>query len=186
MRIGILGGSFDPIHCGHLSIAEEVRVKLHLDKVVFVPAYNSPHKNGCFLSPITRYKLIERAIKSNPFFTISAFEIHRKDKSYTCDTLPQLEKIYKESQFYVIIGADELQQFTKWKNYQWLLAKYKFVVVNRPKYSLTKVKKTIRERVKIIKIPGINISSSKIRQRIRNGQSIKYLVPECVEKYLFR
>lgn len=185
MRIGILGGSFDPIHYGHLIVAEEVRIKIGLDKIIFIPVHIPPHKTSPLLSTSTRYRLVKKAIKNNSFFSVSDVEIKRKGKSYTWDTLLMLKKTHPRNQFYVIIGADEATQITSWRNYRQLLTGHKFIIVNRPGYALEKkLDKTIRARVKIIKTREIDISSSEIRRRITTGQSIKYLVPESVEEHL--
>jgi len=133
-RIGILGGTFNPIHIGHLAIAEWSYEKLKLDKVIFVPTYLPPHKSSRgVIDAKTRYKMVELAIKDNPHFEISDFEIKKGGKSYSIDTVRYFsEKFNKDTKLYFIIGEDCLSTLHKWKEIEKLVSLASFVVVNRP------------------------------------------------------
>lgn len=213
MDIGIFGGSFNPIHIGHLIVAEEVFQQQRLSKVVFIPTGISPHKESIDLIHSShRYHMVKQAISDNDHFEISDLEIKRSGKSYTIDTVRTFKEIYGEKQnLYLIIGSDMLHEINTWKDIDILSSLCRFVVVNRfpiprnedshqfhlpltkeESYNLSlmkdeaefknKEKKEI-ERLKVM-IPFIGISSTEIRGRLRDGRSIRYLVPRCVEEYI--
>jgi nicotinate-nucleotide adenylyltransferase len=193
--IGLLGGTFNPIHCGHLKVASTARKALSLKKVIFIPSAHPPHKKEDNLpAPADRYKMAKLAIADNAFFLISNVELKRRGKSWTIDTVRFFKKLYPEYQIYFIVGADVVPEIPTWKNYKKLLKICKFVVVNRPGYIETGVRCQVSSvRTKIadytkdfikIKIPGIDISSTEIRKRIRNGKTINHFVPERVGKYI--
>ena len=181
-RIGILGGTFNPIHLGHLSIAEAARDKLGLDKVVFVPAYINPHKTKeGLISPRERYAMVRLAIKDNKFFDASDIEIKRGGKSYTIDTVRKFLAAYPSgTKFFFIIGSDNAAKLHTWKGIKELTKLVSFVVVNRAG------EKKARSKVKIITLrtPGWDISGSYLRSQIKERKSIHYLVPENVAIYI--
>lgn len=190
-KIGILGGTFNPIHLGHLIIAQQVLEYFKLKQVIFIPNYIPPHRRReKLISVKDRYQMIKLAIRGNPKFKVSHLELNRRGLSYTFDTICQLKKISPKDQFYFITGSDALIKY-KWHKLDELLSKLKaLVVVERPgfpKIKLTKILKSLKlrnkKRVTIIKIPTLDISSNEIRERIRKGKSVKYLVPELVERY---
>ncbi|MDI6734697.1 MAG: nicotinate-nucleotide adenylyltransferase [bacterium] len=183
MPIGILGGTFNPIHYGHLLAAEEARQRFNLQEVIFVPCARPPHKNQPDIAgPEDRYKMTCLAISSNKYFKASDIEIKRGGPSYSEDTLREFKKIYGEDvQLYFIIGADAIAELDTWKNVEKLPQLCQFIAVNRPGYNLKS-----GDFAYILEIPGVDISSTAIRQRIKQGKSIKYLVPEEVEKYIYK
>ncbi|MFH1622087.1 MAG: nicotinate-nucleotide adenylyltransferase [Candidatus Omnitrophota bacterium] len=181
MKIGIFGGTFNPIHFGHLVLAEQAYEKLDLDKVIFIPSYFPPHKDvPNIVSATHRYKMVNLAIQGNPRFRISDIEIKREGRSFLIDTLRQLRKIYPESELYFISGSDVSHQISKWKSIEEVLALAKFVLAKRPGYRLKKCNKDIS----IISITELDISSSMVRRKIKLGQSIRYLMPLRVFKYI--
>ncbi len=182
MRIGILGGTFNPIHIGHLILAEEALSKLCLDKVIFVPTFIPPHKSEEELIDANhRYRMIELAIKDNPAFEVSDIELRRKGKSYSVDTLKQFKKRFgKFTKLFFITGSDSLGELFSWKDINDIFKLSQFVVANRPGYPF----KELPKHAEIVLITPIEVSSSEIRKRIREDLSIKYLVPDSVRNYI--
>jgi len=182
MRIGILGGTFNPIHMGHLILAEEAYFKLKLDKLIFVPTFIPPHKDiESNVSPQHRLRMVQIAIEDNPSFEVSTFEIDLKVKSYSIDTLKELKKIYGEdAQLYFITGSDSLKDLFSWKDVNDIFKISKFIVANRPGYPF----KDIPKEVETVVITPIEVSSEDIRKRLKERRSIRYLVPEKVRKYI--
>ena len=194
-RIGILGGTFNPLHMGHLIMAEEVCKHHHLSKVIFIPAYIPPHKSTENLADaLHRYQMVKEAISGNEIFEVSDFEIKREMKSYTIDTVQDLLRLYgKDSEVYLIMGADSLNELELWKDIKRLSQLCHFVIVNRPGFS-TEASPRLTELIgddnivdieKLrIEIEPVGISSTDIRKRLKEGTEIKGLVPECVEAYI--
>jgi nicotinate-nucleotide adenylyltransferase len=182
MRIGILGGTFNPIHIGHLILAEEALSTLKLDKVVFVPTYIPPHKSvEGNVKPQDRMKMVELAIDGNPAFGVSGFEINSKTTSYSVETLKEFRKAYgADAQLYFITGSDLLKDLFSWKDVNDIFKMSKFIVANRPGYPVKEVPK----EVETVVITPIEISSEDIRRHIKSGRSIRYLVPERVRDYI--
>ena len=192
-RLGIYGGSFDPIHIGHLVMAEMARQECELNKVLFIPAGNPPHKTNRQLAPsLERYDMVQLAIEGNPYFEVSSIEIEREGKSFTIDTLKGLREIYSGSwEFWLIIGMDSLLEIRTWRNAADIAKICKLAVYPRPGYSLDEHGKEVEAlqhelgvQIAFVQGPLIEISSTGIRQRIRAGKSIRYLVPEPVEYYI--
>ena len=182
MRIGILGGTFNPIHIGHLILAEEAHFKLKLDKLVFVPAFVPPHKSSSeVINAKDRLEMVRLAIEDNPAFDLSTFEIDSKKKSYSIDTLKEFRVVYgEEVQLCFITGSDSLKDLFSWKNINDIFKISKFIVANRPGYPIKEVPK----EVDTVVITPIEVSSLDIRKRLAEGRSIRYLVPEKVRKYI--
>jgi len=182
MRIGILGGTFNPIHIGHLILAEEALSKLKLDKVVFVPTYIPPHKSiEGSVKPHDRLKMVELAIADNPSFEISDFEISSKKTSYSINTLKEFRSKHgADVQLYFITGSDLLKDLFSWKNVNDIFKISKFIVANRPGYPVTELPK----EVETVVITPIEVSSEDIRKRLKAERSIRYLVPEKVRSYI--
>ena len=181
MKIGILGGTFNPMHAGHLILAEEVREKLKLDKVIFVPTYLPPHKdNPDIASASSRLSMVKLAIKGNRHFLASDIEIKRDGRSYTIDTLREFKKIYPQDELYFIIGSDLLKYLDDWKDLDEIIKMVRFVVATRPGYPLEK----IPSRISTIPIRAVDISGFEIRKAIKENKSFRYLVPEAVLKYI--
>ena len=182
MRIGILGGTFNPIHIGHLILADEALSKLKLDKVVFVPSYMPPHKGvDTDTKPQDRLKMVELAIEDNPSFEVSSFEIGRKKTSYSIDTLKEFRSKHgADAQLYFITGSDLLKDLFSWKNVNDIFKISKFIVANRPGYPV----KDVPKEAETVVITPIEVSSEDIRKRLKAERSIRYLVPEKVRSYI--
>ena len=182
MRIGILGGTFNPIHIGHLILAEEARFKLKLDKLIFVPAFIPPHKDASeIISAKDRLAMVKIAIEDNPAFGVSTYEIDAKKKSYSIDTLKEFSSIYgDDAQLCFITGSDSLKDLFSWKDVNDIFKISKFIVANRPGYPI----KDVPKEVDTVVITPIEVSSEDIRKRLKEHRSIRYLVPEKVRKYI--
>jgi nicotinate-nucleotide adenylyltransferase len=187
-RLGIIGGTFDPIHYGHLVAAETARTEFALNKVLFVPTGISPHKiNQKITSPELRYKMVEAAIRDNPDFSLSRLEIERQGPSYTVDTLRELQRLYPEWELYFITGTDALREIFDWYQVDQVLNLTKFIAASRPGYKAQDFLLKIRtenprflDRINLLEVPALAISSTDIRSRVAKGQSIRYLLPEDV------
>ena len=194
-RIGIFGGTFNPIHMGHLIMAEEVFQQHHLSKILFIPAYIPPHK---YVKDLTeahhRYKMIKAAISGKSKFEVSDLEIKREGKSYTIDTVQEILGHYgKGCEVFLIMGADSLNELELWKNIKRLSQLCHFVIVNRPGFKTEASTRLVEiigsnnildmERLRV-EINPVGISSTDIRKRLNDGVEIKGLVPECVEAYI--
>lgn len=190
MRIGIMGGTFNPIHLGHLVLSEYIREGLDLDKVIFIPTGNPPHKNK-IVKAYHRKNMVELSIKDNPYFCLSCIELEKEDKSYTIDTVLQLKEKYKNDSLTMIIGGDSLFTIESWKDSSRLLQEIDFVVADR----LLRERKNLIEEIKRLNLkyksnilyletPLIEISSTQIRDKVEGFRSIKYLVKENVNKYI--
>ncbi len=197
--VAIFGGTFNPIHFGHLCIAEEIRTKFNLDKVIFVPTNLPPHKNPSDLvSARQRWLMTHLATVSNPCFEVSTFEIDSGGKSYAVDTIKHFRKHFGDKvKIYFIIGADMLVGIAAWKNIGEILKLCRFIAVSRPGYDVQKIfnqyylssKNTsiaseLMENVLVEDVATLDISSTSIRQRVKEWKSIKYLVPETVEQFI--
>lgn len=194
-HIGILGGTFDPIHYGHLAIAEEVRTKLDLAEMVFVPAGQPPHKQG---EPVTsaehRLAMLELAIDSNPHFTISLVDLERSGPSYTVETLRRLRKQWgDETAIYFVIGWDSLEEIATWYDPEGILEQLTHLVaVHRPGHiEIPGYRTRLEERLPALKhhlltvpVPQLDISATDLRQRVAEGRPIKYQTPDAVEQYI--
>ncbi len=187
MRSGLLGGTFDPIHNGHLIVAEAVRSDFNLDRIFFIPAAVPPHKDSRELSPENhRLEMVHRAIMGNEHFKVSDFELKSCGISYTINTIKWFKQSssYRNDQFFLIIGADSLLDFHTWKDPEEIFNTIKIIVMKRPGFDIDNVKSEFRNRVIVADVPMIEISSTNIRKRVREGKSIRYLVPEKVEEYI--
>jgi len=191
-KLGIMGGTFDPIHYGHLVTAEGARDELALDKVIFVPAGKPPHKPGHDIADSgDRYKMTGLAIASNVFFEISSIEIDRPGPSYTIDTIQTVTDLYPGAEIYFITGADAVLDIITWKNVGKLLSMCYFVAASRPGYHLDELWEKVgafiqypKKKIFNMEVPALAISSTDIRRRVREGKTIKYLLPEPVEDYI--
>ena len=190
MNIGVLGGTFDPVHIGHLIVAEEARLTLGLSKVLFVPAGQPWLKQDRSIAPaVHRVEMVRRAIAGNPFFEISTLEVERAGPSYTVDTLTMLGKqLGSRASLFFILGRDTLAELPLWKEPQKVVQLCRLVVPprlgSRDLKHLEKAIPGLLERIIQLDMPVIGISSSEIRQRIAQGLPIRYLVPPAVEKYI--
>lgn len=190
-KYGIFGGSFNPIHYGHLMICEYIKEEMGLDKVIFIPTGNPPHKD-LGVSAEDRYEMVRLAISPNPDFEISDIETTRVNLSYTVDTIRELKKIYKEEKLYFLIGLDSLFQLKTWKKIGDLSQEIEFVVALRPGYidkeeinnEIDFLRENFGTRINLIKTPLYEISSTDLRDRIHEGKSLRYLIPKKVLNYI--
>ncbi len=181
MKIGILGGTFDPIHYGHLILGEQVQGQLGLDMVLFVPTYQPPHKDGRrILAARHRLKMAALAVRRNGRFAVSDIEIRRRGKSYTVDTLRAIKERYPGARLYFICGSDLVSEIPTWKDVEEIHRLARFVLAKRPGYG----RRLSGRRYRKIHVAQVDISSSSIRRLVRQDRSIKYLTPESVVRYI--
>ena len=187
-KIGIMGGTFNPIHYGHLLAAEECRRQLALDRVVFVPTGTPPHKTNSVASSKDRYAMTLLATAEVRAFSVSRTEIDRLHPSHTVDTLEEFRKHSNaKSEFFFITGLDALLGIETWKDYMRLPSLCTLVSTTRPGYSSSGVgslPEEIRHELRLLEIPQFAISSTEIRSRVRDGKGIRFLVPHLVEEYI--
>lgn len=184
-RIGLMGGTFDPIHLGHLIAAERVLEEMQLDEIRFLPVYRPPHKTAKQgASPEERRELVELAIQDNPAFKLEPIELERGGISYSVDTVAALKERDPESELYWIIGGDMVQYLPQWHQVEAIVRQVTFVGLTRPGFPVGKesVPAWLREKVVFAEMPAIDISSTDIRARIKRGKSIRYLVTEAVRR----
>ncbi len=180
-RIGILGGTFNPIHIGHLMIAQMVLEKFGLDKVIFVPAYLPPHKSGRnLIAAEHRLRMVRLAVRGNRHFEVSPFEIAKGGKSYSVDTIRHLRQHYPGAKLFFIIGSDHIAKLHTWRNIQEVVRMVSFVAVYRPGFKTIRSKIPVRSMI----ISGVHTSSSDIRRRLGTAKTVKHLIPENVLRYI--
>ena len=192
MNIGVLGGTFDPIHNGHLIVAEEVKTRLNLAEIIFVPAGQPWLKADKPISPAEhRLQMLRLAIVDKPYFKLSSIEIERTGPSYTVDTVTELrDKLGSEDELFFILGWDSLAELPQWREPSRLIKMCYLVAVPRLGYPRPKLKaleviiRGLSQRVMLMKKPEIDISASAIRERVARGLSIRHLVPEPVNRYI--
>ncbi|MCP4137992.1 MAG: nicotinate-nucleotide adenylyltransferase [bacterium] len=186
MRLGIYGGTFNPIHYGHLINAEVIKNDYDLHRVIFIPVRMPVHKDFMGVIPAEdRLAMVNLAIKGNEAFEVSSLEIDRNGPSYTIDTLKEVKKIYPRADVYLIIGADSFNELHSWKDYEAILTMANLVVMRRPGIDeYRKDFRNIAREIILAKNPMIEISSTYIRERVRNEQGIRYLTPPLVCDYI--
>lgn len=192
-KIGIMGGTFDPIHTGHLVVANEVLNFYGLEEIIFIPAGDPPHKKGTMAGSFDRYIMTEMAVLSNHKFKVSDIEIKKEGKSYTLNTLTELTEKYPDAEFYFITGTDAVIELPTWREPQEVLKLCRFVAVSRPGISMdeaavkiSEINKMYNSSIELFQAPMLKISSTDIRQRFKTGKSAKYLLPESVEQYIIK
>ena len=186
-RIGLLGGSFDPIHLGHLIIAQDAREQLGLHGVAFIPAAQSPHKaNGTLATNRQRLEMVRAAVATLPYATVNTKELDDGGKSYTAETISALRAEAPDTDFYWIIGADQLAALPNWARIDYLLSEVNFVAVCRPGHALSVPPSLPAERLRLIEGHLIEISSTEIRQRIADGQPVDLFLPGPVQAIIAR
>lgn len=187
LRVGVMGGTFDPIHHGHLVAASEAAHRFGLDEVVFVPTGEPWQKAGRKISPAEdRYLMTVIATAANPRFTVSRADIDRAGPTYTIDTLRDLRGDYPDADLYFITGADALSSIMSWHDWEDMFELAEFVGVTRPGYELTEdmLPADVQERVHLLDIPAMAISSTDCRERAAAGRPVWYLVPDGVVQYI--
>ena len=184
-RIGVMGGTFDPVHHGHLSAANEVASLFELDEVVFVPTGRPWQKSDVEVSPAEqRYLMTVIATASNPDFTVSRVDVDRPGPTYTIDTLRDLTVAHPDADLFFITGADALAQILGWRHADELFGLAHFIGVSRPGYESVDVAGFPDGAVTLVEVPALAISSSDCRQRVRRGNPVWYLVPDGVVQYI--
>lgn len=194
-RVGILGGTFDPIHTAHLIIAEAAYDAFDLDEVLLMPSGHSYFKDSRsqkVLSPEVRYQMVCEAAADNPHFTASDFEIRREGNTYTYETLRELRRMNPDNHYFFIVGADSVRDILKWRNPESIFADCTLLAALREDGIPTEeflrevehLRKDYGADIHTLEIPAIGISSTDIRNRIKSGRTIHYLVPERVERYI--
>ncbi|MFH1665940.1 MAG: nicotinate-nucleotide adenylyltransferase [Candidatus Omnitrophota bacterium] len=183
MNIGLLGGTFDPVHTGHLILAQECWHQLMLDKVIFVPAHIPPHKEiQSGVSPADRLNMLRLALEGDNRFEISTYDIDKGGISYSIETIRHFrEKYGMDAGIFFLTGADSAEGLSAWKNIDDILDLAVFVIATRPGWSQDSV---YERRLKRLEIPVIDISSSDIRERIRGKSPVDYLLPQAVVRYI--
>lgn len=189
MRTGLFGGTFDPIHVGHLIIAETVRSDFPLDRIIFIPTAAPSYKKETRISPAeVRAEMVKLAVGNCPYFEVSDIEIQRGGVTYTVDTIRWFmeSEEWRGEELYFIIGGDSLLDLGTWKDSEEILEKIQTLVVARPGYDVNQSEWRFREKVTMVNVPLVDISSTEIRGRVQDGKSIRYWVPEKVESYILR
>jgi nicotinate-nucleotide adenylyltransferase len=210
MKIGIFGGTFNPIHYGHLRAAEEVRGKADLDKILFIPAGNPPLKTEDIADAAHRYEMVRLAIADNRFFELSDIECRSAGKSYTVNTIEELKRVHSGSDFFFILGIDAFLDLPNWRQPEMLVALTNFVIISRPDFRFSglvespyleinvgdlkdidnlgaeayKTKLKSKKDALLLKLTDMDISSTEIRRLIKQDKSIKYLLPPGVQFYI--
>ncbi len=190
-RLGVMGGTFDPIHYGHLVAAQEAATTLDLDRVLFIPVWQPPHKaDEPSASPEDRLCMVRLAVADNTHFEVSTIEIERAGLSYTVDTLQGLADTYQGAVLYFIVGMDSLADLPKWHDPARILRLARIAALHRPGWATVDLAALAHElpesngRVDLVEMPELDISSTELRERIRGGRPVRYLVPDTVAAYL--
>ncbi len=213
MKVGVFGGTFNPIHYGHLRAAEEVREKLGFEKILFVPSGKPPLKTKDIAAAAHRFEMTRLAVLDNTFFEISDIETRRTGKSYTVKTIEELKKAYPSREFYLILGTDAFLDIPNWRRPERLIALANFVIISRPGFrfadlrqspyiqkinrqTLKKIDKAeqdvctsaleSRREAVLLRVTPIEISATDIRDTLKEGKSIKYLLPAEVQSYIIK
>ena len=183
LRLGVMGGTFDPIHHGHLVAASEVAAALNLDQVTFVPT-GMPLQKPDVSNSEDRYLMTVIATASNPRFNVSRVDIDREGPTYTVDTLKDIQSAYPDAELFFISGADAITQILAWKDFDELWKAAKFVAVTRPGHAMQLPESAPAGAIEVLEVPALSISSTDVRQRSANGDPVWYLVPDGVVQYI--
>ncbi len=207
-RTGLFGGTFNPIHLGHLRAAEIVQETFSLNQVLFIPSYIPPHKvTQEIASPQDRLMMVELALARNSCFKPCAIEVEAREKSYSILTLEKIKRIYRGSSIFFILGVDSFLEIKTWREYERVLAQCSFIVISRPGYELDRAQdilggkyqgemyevptdKPLEERllqtykILLLRIDALDVSSTEVRRRIKNGDSLEGFIPREVEGYI--
>jgi len=186
-RVGIMGGTFDPPHYAHLFMGMEALHQFSLERVIFIPANVPPHKREEMVPALHRLRMISLAVKDEERFEVSDLEIKRGEISYTVETLRELRSWYGENaELYFLAGSDSAIELPTWRSPEEILKLCKFVVFERPGYPISHIREDIKKEIIVANSLHLEISSSEIRERIREGKPIRYLLPPSVEEYIWK
>ncbi len=191
-KVGILGGTFDPIHNGHLILAQTAREQFGLDEVWIMPAKTPPHKSDHQITEAAhRIEMTRRAIAGNPKFCLSLFEMEREGYTYTCETLSLLKEDYPDTEFFFIMGADSVFDFEKWRQPDKIAGLCVLLVANRSEEpdeellaQIDKIRREYKGDVRLLRIPALEIASHVLRDMVAAGSSIRYYTPDAVVRYI--
>jgi nicotinate-nucleotide adenylyltransferase len=188
-RLGVMGGTFDPIHHGHLFIAEEARVHFGLEQVLFIPNNTPPHKDNRRVSDAQhRFAMTELAVASNPHFACSSLELDREGASYTVETLLALRQQHPGTELFYLTGVDAVAEILTWKRHEEVIQLARFVAAARsgyePEILAERLPRSYQQRIEILHSPALEISSTDLRRRIAENRPIRYLVPDDVVEYI--
>ncbi|MDO5037198.1 MAG: nicotinate-nucleotide adenylyltransferase [Tissierellia bacterium] len=194
MKIGVMGGSFNPIHMGHLMMSEYIRSELDIDKVFFIPTGKAPHKDKYVVSGEARYRMVDLACRDNPHFHPLDIEVKNPQISYSVDTINYLKEAYPEDDFYFFLGSDILKDLKSWKKFDQLAELTKFAVAIRPGFEritieevheeISYLKETFGAQVSLLETPRFEISSTDLRDRLAKDKSVRYLIPDPIILYI--
>ncbi len=192
MRLGLYGGTFDPVHYGHLLLAEQCREQCRLDAVWFLPSGLPPHKQGAAITDgKRRLEMLELAVAGHPEFAVNGLELERSGPTFTVDTLQQLHDEQPERELFFLIGADSLVEFPTWRSPERIAELATLVAVNRggqPQPDLTTVREQLGDefvsRIQFVTMPGLDLASREMRGRIHADRSIRFMTPRSVEMYI--
>ncbi|MBN1405742.1 MAG: nicotinate-nucleotide adenylyltransferase [Candidatus Omnitrophica bacterium] len=184
MKVAILGGTFDPVHNGHIALAQAAVDAFSLDKIIFVPVYSPSHKSEDDIADAEdRFSMVKLAIGNNDKFEALRLEINRRNKSYSIDTITYLKKIYpKSAELFFLLGSDSANTLDSWKEVDKIFTLCKFIVGVRPAYTL----EVNHKNIEVMSMEPVDISSTQIRQRVKENKSIRGLVPDKVAEYIER
>ena len=191
-KVGIMGGTFNPVHNGHLLLAEQAREYCNLDEILFMPSGNSYMKEqGEIPDGDTRISMTALAIEDNPYFALSTIEVERKGPTYTCETLAELKKLHPETEYYFIVGADNLFSIETWWKPEEILAGCTLIVAARGDKEesaiinkAAELKEKYKARILLLPERRFDVSSTEIREKIKRGESVRYLLPDKVITYI--
>lgn len=194
MVIGLMGGTFNPIHYGHLMMSEYLREEMGMDKILFIPTGNPPHKTWGVLDAEDRMEMVKIAVADNPAFEVSDVEVRNKEISYSVDTVKKLQKQYPEDQLVFLVGSDILPELKTWRRFDELAKAIEFVIAVRPGYErinkedirieIGALIKNYGAKITVVETPRYEISSTDLRNRLKVGKSVKYLLPDAVIKLI--
>ena len=183
-RIALFGGTFDPVHSGHLLLAEAARLAYRLDRILFIPTGVPPHKLPAVASPRHRLKMLRLATQSSPFFSVSDWEVRQNRVVYSYETLTHIQKSFPHATLFFIVGSDMLKTVPHWKNGTQLLKTCTFLCAERPDIPWKKLPAALRQKARSFEWPSVPFASHDIRAQVRRRRSIRYQVPEAVERYI--
>jgi nicotinate-nucleotide adenylyltransferase len=184
MRIALFGGTFDPVHWGHLLLAEAARTSFKLDRVLFVPAGQPPHKPSAVASSAHRLRMLRLATASNPGFQVSDWEVRQKRVVYSYETMAHFRSQYPRAALFFVVGSDMFKTVLQWRESDTQLRRCTFLAAERPDVPWATIPAAIRRRARRIEWPGVPLASHEIRRRVQRGESIRYQVTDQVEAYI--